>query len=230
MKREVLQDEIAVAGEFDGLWREKIVLVQLKENRFFVRPLVLLMLLILPRLTWAAASSPMEVIQSGTDKVLTMLHQSKTGQAPPLRQKEGEILNVVSNYFNFDEMAKRSLGDPWNQQSPEKRQEFAELFKKLLFNTYVDRMEHYHNEKTFYDSQKVDDDFAIVKTHFLHQDENIQIDYRLHEEGGQWKVYDVVVEGISYVDNYRSQIASILANQSFDSLLRMLRQKVERTS
>jgi phospholipid transport system substrate-binding protein len=188
------------------------------------------MLLIFPRLTWAAASSPMEVIQSGTDKVLTILHRSKTDQAPPLRQKEGQILDVVSDYFNFDEMAKRSLGYPWNQQPPEKRQEFAELFKKLLFNTYVDRMEHYHNEEIFYDSQKVDDDLAVVKTHFLYQNENIQIDYRLHKEGGQWKVYDVVVEGISYVDNYRSQIASILANQSFDSLLRMLRQKVERTS
>jgi phospholipid transport system substrate-binding protein len=188
------------------------------------------MLLIFPRLTWADASSPMEVIQSGTDKVLTIIHQSKTGQAPPLRQNEGEILNVVSSYFNFDEMAKRSLGHPWEQQSPENRQEFAKLFKKLLFNTYVDRMEKYHDEKTSYDSQKVDDDLAVVKTHFQHQNESIDIDYMLHKEGGQWKVYDVVVEGISYVHNYRSQFDSILTNQSFDSLLRMLREKVERTS
>ena len=172
----------------------------------------------------------MEVIQSGTDKVLTIIHQSKTGQAPHLRQEEDEIFKIVSSYFNFDEMSKRSLGDPWDQQSPEKRQEFAELFKRLLFNTYVDRMENYHNEKGFYDSQKVENDFALVRTRFVHQTENIKIDYRLHKEGGQWKVYDVVVKGVSYVQNYRSQFDSILGKQSFDSLLRMLREKVEATS
>jgi len=186
------------------------------------------MLLVTPRLTWAAAFSPLEVIRNGTDKVLTILHQSKTGQSHPLQEREGEVLNVVSSYFDFDEMAKRSLGPPWEQQSPENRQEFAKLFKKLLFNTYVDRMEKYHDEKVFYDNQRVDDDFAVVKTHFLSHNDNIWIDYRLHKEGGQWKVYDVVVEDISYVDNYRSQIASILANQSFESLLNLLRKKVER--
>ena len=206
------------------------MLLQLKKNRLLLRPLIVLMLLIVPRLTYAAAHTPMEVIRTETDKVLAILHQSKTGPSRPVGEREGEILDVVSSYFNFDEMAKRSLGHPWNQLPPEERQEFAELFKKLLFNNYVDRMEHYHNEQIFYDSQKVDDDSAVVKTHFLHQNENIQIDYRLHKEGGQWKVYDVVVEGISYVDNYQGQIASILANQSFDSLLKMLRQKVERTS
>jgi phospholipid transport system substrate-binding protein len=204
------------------------MLLQLKERNFLLRLLVIWMLLIFPRLTLATDSTPMEVIQSNTDKVLTILHQSKSGQTQSLRQREGEILDVVSNYFNFDEMSKRSLGDAWKQQPPEKIQEFSRLFKKLLFNTYVGRMENYHDEKTFYDSQRIDDDFSSVKTHFLHQSDNISIDYKLHRERGQWKVYDVVVEGISYDDNYRSQIASILAHQSFDSLISMLRQKVER--
>ena len=204
------------------------MLLNLKQKNFFLRLLIVGVLLIFPRLTSAAASSPIEVIQDGTDKVLTILNESRTGPAHPLRQREGEILDIVSNYFNFDEMSKRSLGVAWKEQSPEKRQEFAELFKKLLFNTYVDRIENYHGEKIFYDSQKVEDGYAVVKTHFLHQDENITLDYRLHKEGEQWKVYDVVVEGISYVGNYRNQIASILSNQSFDSLLSLLRRKVER--
>jgi phospholipid transport system substrate-binding protein len=187
------------------------------------------MLLIFPQATLAAGSTPMEVIQSGTDKVLALLRQTEPGQPHHLRQREGEILGIVSNYFNFDDMSRRALGKPWKQQSIENRQEFAKLFKKLLFNTYVDRMENYHDEKIIYDSQKVENDFALVKTHFIHQNENIPIDYRLREEEGRWQVYDVVVGGISYIDNYRSQFASILANQSFESMLGMLRQKVERS-
>jgi phospholipid transport system substrate-binding protein len=210
------------------LKKERTVQLHFKQKGFFLRSLVVGILLIFPRLTSAAAFSPMEVIREGTDKVLTILNQSQTGQAHPLRQREGEILAVVSNYFDFDEMSKRSLGVSWKQQPSEKNQEFTGLFRKLLFNTYVDRMENYHNEKIFYDSQKVDGDYAVVKTHFLYQSDDIAVDYRLHREGEQWKVYDVVVEGISYVNNYRSQIASILANRSFEALLSLLRQKVER--
>jgi phospholipid transport system substrate-binding protein len=205
------------------------VLLHFRESGFLMSLLAAWMLLIFPKTTLAAASTPIEVIQSGTDKVLTILRQSEPGQPYPLRQREGEILDIVSNYFNFDEMSRRALGKPWKQQSIENRQEFAKLFKKLLFNTYVDRMENYNNEKIFYDSQKVENDFALVKTYFIHQNENIPIDYRLRKEEGRWQVYDVLVGGISYIDNYRSQFASILANQSFDFLLGMLRQKVERS-
>ncbi|MGA2400107.1 MAG: ABC transporter substrate-binding protein, partial [Syntrophobacteraceae bacterium] len=86
-------------------------------------------------------------------------------------------------------------------------------------------------ERVYYDSEKLDGDYALVKTHvFYHGNDNISIEYRLHRDGGQWKVYDVVVEGISYVDNYRGQFSSILTNESFDSLLRRLRQKVDESS
>lgn len=204
------------------------MLLESKKNRFSIGSLALLILLVFPCSTWADESSPMGVIRSGTDKVLTILRESRNGQAPPLRQRERYVLGVVSNYFDFDQMAKRSLGPPWKQLSPEKRQEFAQLFKKLLFNTYVDRMEHYHDQPIVYNSQRVNGDFAVVKTHFLSQGDNVPIDYWLQKEGGLWKVYDVVVEGVSYDSNYRAQISSILASQSFDSLLGLLRQKVQR--
>jgi len=139
----------------------------------------------------------------------------------------------VSEYFNFEEMAKRALGRPWKDQTPDKRQEFSQLFKQLLFNTYINRLENYtgSNERVFYDSEKLDGDYALVKTHILYQgNNNISIDYRLHADGERWKVYDVVVEGISFVDNYRGQFASILTNESFDSLLKRLRQKVAESS
>jgi phospholipid transport system substrate-binding protein len=175
----------------------------------------------------------MALIQSGTERALQILHESQMGQAPSLRQRKHEILDIVSEYFNFEEMARRALGRPWKDQTPDNRQEFAQLFKQLLFNTYINRLENYtgSNEKVFYDSEKLDGDYALVKTHILYQgNNNISIDYRLHSDGERWKVYDVVVEGISFVDNYRSQFASILTNESFEVLLRKLRQKVAESS
>lgn len=177
----------------------------------------------------AASPGPLGVIQAGTDKALEILRSSQAGKAPSLRQREAEILGIVNAYFNFDEMAKRSLGRPWKDQTPEKRQEFVALFKQLLFNTYISRVESYtgSNEKVLYDSEKIEGDYALVKTHILLQsNQNVDIEYRLRLEDGQWKVYDVVVEGISFVENYRSQFASILANDSFEGLLRKLREKV----
>ena len=189
-----------------------------------------------PQLICSAAQAqqdPMALIQSGTERALKILHESQKAQAPALRKRKDEILIVVSEYFSFEEMAKRALGRPWKEQSSEKREEFAGLFRQLLFNNYLNRLENYtgSNEEVFYDFEKLDGDYALVKTHILYQgDNNISIEYRLHRDGGQWKVYDVAVEGISFVDNYRSQFSSILTNESFDSLLRRLHQKVDESN
>jgi phospholipid transport system substrate-binding protein len=208
---------------------------RLKEGKFFF-VLGVLLLLVSPQFVDGAPAgrqNPMALIQSGTERALQILHESQGRQAPSLRQRKNEILVIVSEYFNFEEMAKRALGRPWKEQSPEKRQEFAQLFKQLLFNTYINRLENYtgSNERVLYDSEKLDGDYALVKTHIITQgNDNISIDYRFHLDEGQWKVYDVVVEGISFVDNYRGQFGSILTNESFDSLLIRLRQKVDQSS
>jgi len=211
-------------------WRIE-VLYRLREGKLLFVLLVLFPLLIRPQFTCADPSiqtNPKALIQSGTERALQILHESQKGHAPSLRQRKGEILSIVSEYFNFEEMAKRALGRPWKEQTPDKRQEFAQLFKQLLFNTYINRLENYtgSNEKVLYDSEKLDGDYALVKTHILYQGNDIDIEYRLHRDAGEWKVYDVVVEGISFVDNYRGQFSSILTNESFDSLLTRLRQKI----
>lgn len=207
----------------------------LKTTRFFTVSWVLFLLLVSPRLACGAAqdpSSPLALIQNGTQQALEILHQSESGRAAPLKQRKDHILRVVDQYFSFEEMAKRALGHPWKEQTPEKQKEFASLFKQLLFNTYVDRLQNYTgaNEKVSYDSQHVDGNYAVVKSHVLYEGKNAALDYRLRKTNGAWKVYDVVIEGISLVENYRSQFSSILANGSFDSLLQRLRDKVSKTS
>lgn len=177
----------------------------------------------------AASIGPMGVIQSGTDRALQILRSSQASDGQKIRQRRGEILQIVDEYFNFQEMARRALGRPWKEQSPEKQQEFVKLFKDLLFNTYVDRVESYSgsNERISYDEERIEGEYALVRTRVSdRKNPEVRVEYRLRQAKGEWKVYDVVVEGISFIDNYRSQFNSILAGESFDALLNRLRQKV----
>lgn len=186
-----------------------------------------------PQPGFAEPSTPLAVIRSGTERALDILRSSRKGDAPALRQRKDEILVTVDEYFNFAEMARRSLGRPWKEQPPEKFQEFVRLFKQLLFNTYIGRVEKMTgaDEKFFYDSERLDGDHALVRTHVVVRNGGSEnIDYRLRREDGEWKVYDVAIEGISLIDNYKSQFASILAKESFDLLVRKLREKVEQAA
>lgn len=176
----------------------------------------------------AAAPSPLSVIQTGTDQMLQILESSRGAGAASVRDRRGEILTILDKYFNFEEMGKRALGRPWKDQAPEKQKEFVRLFKQLLFNTYVDKVEGYtgSKEKIVYMNDKIEGSYALVKTKITgYKNADVLVDYRLRLEGDSWRVYDVIVEGISLVDNYREQFSSILANGSFDSLLMKLREK-----
>jgi phospholipid transport system substrate-binding protein len=203
---------------------------QIREGRYSALLAFFVLLFATPQWTMAVASGPMSVIQAGTERVLQILRSSQRGGSSSLSQRKSEVLAIVDEYFNFEEMGKRALGRPWKDQSPANRQEFTRLFKQLLFDTYFNKVRKYtgQNEKAYYDSQKLEGDYALVKTHIqLQGNENLSLDYRLHQENGQWKVYDVVIEGISLVENYRAQFASILASGSFDALLRKLRDKIQ---
>jgi phospholipid transport system substrate-binding protein len=196
--------------------------------RFLRGLIVFLLTLGIPALG-TSAPGPMAVVKSGTDRALQILHGSHDSPGPKIRQRRAEILTIVDEYFSFQEMARRALGRPWKDQPPEKQQEFVKLFKDLLFNTYVGRVETYtgSNEKISYDEEKVEGEYALVKTRIRdYKNTDVQVDYRLRQLNGEWKAYDVIVEGISFIDNYRSQFSSILASESFDSLLSRLRQKV----
>jgi phospholipid transport system substrate-binding protein len=176
-----------------------------------------------------AAKTPLGLIQTGTDRALQILRSAQSGGGPSLRERRVEILQIVDEYFDFGEMARRALGRPWKDQTLQKQQEFVDLFKQLIFSNYVGRVETYTgtNERVVYDEQKIEGEYALVKTRVLdYKNTNVQLDYRLRLIMGEWKVYDVIVEGVSLVENYRGQFNSILANKTFDTLLSQLREKV----
>ncbi|MGA7874228.1 MAG: ABC transporter substrate-binding protein [Desulfoferrobacter sp.] len=174
-----------------------------------------------------AAPAPIEVVETGTQKVLQALEKHQTNT----EVRRQAIRKIVDEYFNFDDMAKRSIGPVWNDQPPGKQREFVESFSQFLFNVYIDKIEKYTGEKITYDSQQVEGDFASVKA-VVHgyNGTNVPIIYRLQRKGGSWKAYDVVVDGIDLVNNYRSQFGDILSRHSFDYLLKLLKEKNAQSS
>src|SRR5574341_2209046 len=123
-------------------------------------------------------------------------------------------------------MAKRSLGPHWQRQNGEEQLQFVRLFTELLEKSYSDQIESYDGEKILYGRENVAQDQAEVDTKIVtKKGEQISVNYKLRAAGGDWKVYDVVIENISLVNNFRSQFSRILATSSFDELLRKLRAK-----
>lgn len=169
----------------------------------------------------AAAGLPTDQTRETVDKILSILQSGANGD-----RRRQQLRDTIYPRFDFPEMAKRSLGSHWSRRSPQEQQEFVKLFTDLLESSYVDKIEGYNGEKVLYTREQVDGDNAEVFTKILtKKGEEFSINYKLHRVGGEWKVYDVVVEDISLVNNYRSQFNRILANASFDELMKKLQQK-----
>ncbi|MDR3554661.1 MAG: ABC transporter substrate-binding protein [Syntrophobacteraceae bacterium] len=171
----------------------------------------------------AAAANPEAVVQSGTNQVLDLLREYP-GNPQVFRNK---IRAVVDNYFDFNAIAKKALGPQWQQLSPTYRQEFTQEFSRLLFNTYIGKIQGYDGQNISYALVQQGPTRAQVRS-WVAGDQNmaaIHVDYYLHLNNGKWKVDDVVIEGVGLVTSYRAQFNSILARSSFDDLLRQLKVK-----
>jgi phospholipid transport system substrate-binding protein len=125
-------------------------------------------------------------------------------------------------------MSRRSLGAPWNQLTDKDKQEFVDLFRTLLTNTYADRVESYSGEGVQYLNERTEKDYAEVRTKILSGKTEIPMDYRLMNKNSDWRVYDVVVDGVSLVNNYRGQFSKILRTSSYPELVDQLRKKSDK--
>jgi phospholipid transport system substrate-binding protein len=192
--------------------------------------LMLVWILVLLSPLALATSTPLIVVKSGAERALDLLRKDcQHGEAFVLRAHTAELQQIVREYCDFAEMAMRSLGPAWRSQPPAKQQVFVALFEQLIFNTYIDRVDTYTcaDEKIVYDEETVDGNHASVKSRVTgYKGKDIAIEYRLRLKDNAWKAYDVVVEGVSLVNNYRQQFSSILAKESFDDLLKRMREKV----
>jgi phospholipid transport system substrate-binding protein len=173
----------------------------------------------------AAAATPTDAIKGTVDQVIRLLSTPALKDPGQKNRILQQVRQVVDRRFDYEEMAKRSLPN-WNQLSSTQRREFVTLFSELLATSYADKLAKYSGEKVTYAGDRVDGDLSEVRTLLLRSNDRIPINYRLINKS-QWMVYDVVIEGVSLVNNYRSQFARVISESSYPELVRRLQAKVD---
>jgi len=170
-----------------------------------------------------------ETVETGVNKVLKTLGDPAF-KAKPEDAKIEEVGNIIGEVFDFTELSKRTLGREWKKLNGEKQKEFLGLFRQLLQGVYADRLLAYTDQKVVFDKEKMlKKGRAEVQSHIVLSDgRKAPIFYRLTDKSGSWKVYDFIIEGVSLVKNYRTQFRQIIARDSPDKLLEILRDKVNK--
>jgi len=173
------------------------------------------------------AGLPTDQTRATIDQVLEILNNPELKSKSAKEERRSRLRQVIYPRFDFAEMARRSLGLTWRRINPEEQQEFLKLFTQLLEESYVSNIESYSGEKILYGREIEDQKFAEVDTKIItNRGEEFAINYKLHELNGDWKVYDLVIENVSVVNNYRSQFSRLLAKSSFAELLDQIREKL----
>ena len=175
----------------------------------------------------AFGGEPTEVIRKTTDKIIAIVKDPALQGLEKKKERDKLIRAAAEEIFDREEMSRRTLAQHWRKRTPEEKKEFMELFEDLLEKTYIDRVEGYSGEKVTYDGERVQGNYALVKVDIMtKQGAKIPVIYRMKKTEKGWLVYDLSIEGVSLVNNYRSQFNSIIVSSSFKELLKKLRAKV----
>ncbi|MRR33895.1 ABC transporter substrate-binding protein [bacterium] len=167
-------------------------------------------------------------VKKTVDQVVAIVSNADLKKPRNEAKRRAALKSAISVIFNYGEMAKRSLGVHWKDRSKAEQKEFVNLFATLLENSYANKIESYENEKILYDKETIDGDYAEVKSRVVTaKRDEFTLEYRLLKEGNRWMVYDVVIEGVSLVSNYRSQFSKIITGQGYGALVKKLKVKSE---
>ncbi len=176
----------------------------------------------------AQAGNATEQIRGTIDRSIGILKDPALAAKGRKEERRDLLRKEIAPAFDFGEMAKRSLGPNWRERTNEERDRFVALFRELLENSYLGKIESYQGEAIRYGKETVDGPYAEVKTVVVtSKGQEFSVDYRMLEDGGRYRIYDVVIEGISLVGNYRSQFNSILQKSSFGELMDKLRATIQ---
>ena len=188
----------------------------------------LLFLLVLPQANSAVASDPMTQIKSTVDEIMAVLNDENLKQPEAWPEKKTLIRAIVDHRFDFEEMSKRALAKNWKKRTDEEKEYFVSLFSKLLQNTYIDRVEEYSDEVVVFRKQNIKGKKAVVYTIISATSLEIPVIYKLLQQGDDWFVYDLIIEGVSLVRNYRSQFTKIVSREKYAGLIKRVEEKVNK--
>ena len=180
----------------------------------------------LVRADTATPGGPLEAIKATVDQVVA-INESLPGDAS-LTQRREKLRAVITPRFDFDEMARRSLGTNWSAINADQQAEFVKVFSDLLAKTYLARVESAKTGMVKIENEKItpgNPSVAVVKTQVMSKGDSFPIDYKLVDEHGTWKVYDVVIENIGLIVNYRNEFSGIIRKDKFDGLMARLRER-----
>jgi len=193
-------------------------------------PVLLVMMMSLSGLAFAS-DQPMDALQKPIDEVISILKDPQYQDAEQKKVQGEKIWNIIQKVFDFDRIAKLALGKYRKNFSDEQLKTFSGHFARLIEDTYLNKIQaEYKNEKVNYLEQKIREDKALVKTEVVRENVRIPVDYLMQSENDLWRVYDVKVEKVSLVKNYRSQFERVLGDESKtpDQLIEQVREKLEK--
>lgn len=185
----------------------------------------LLLLRPIPAPSDTGQESPTAVVRATLDAVFRILDDPQLKPVSQSKQRRRLLEQIIGERFDYEEMSKRTLAARWKVLSDGDRQEFVQLFKSFLSDQYAARIEGYAGERVLYLSERTTDGYAEVRTRLVSDKVDFPMDYRLTRKGSSWCAYDVIVDGVSLVMNYRSQFTKIMADSSYQELLRRLRDR-----
>jgi phospholipid transport system substrate-binding protein len=184
----------------------------------------LLLVLALSAAPDAWGGAPTDQFRNGVDRVFKILQDPELKGGTNASRRWATIAKVSEEIFDFGETAKRSLGQHWDRRTPAEREEFVRLFTDLIQRAYVTRIDRYSGEKMVFRGETVDGDQAVVRTALIVDDGGqMALDYKMHHTSDRWQVYDINVEGVSLVANYRAQFNKVIRSESYQALVTRLK-------
>ncbi len=183
--------------------------------------IVVLSMLAVPG-AWAGA--PTDQLRDGIDRVFKILRDPEMAGEVKAPQRRRAILTAAVGIFDFGEMAKRSLGQHWTARTPAERREFVALFTDLIQHSYIAKVDQHGGAKMIYGGETIEGDHAAVRTIIpLSNGSQMPLEYRMHNVDARWQVYDLSLDGISLVSNYRAQFNKVIRIDSYETLVTKLK-------
>src|SRR5437868_3803562 len=171
-------------------------------------------------------ATPTDAMRTTVSQALGVLQDQDLKKPERTEERVARLKKIADLRFDYGEMAKRSLGGQWEQLEDRERQEFVQLFTEFLTATYVEKIHAYSGEEVTFLNERLEGNYAEVQSIMVGKKTEIPMDYRLMKKGDDWKAYDMRIDGVSLVQNYRGQFAGILHSSSYEHLIQVLREKI----